>query len=411
MVHWIPTREEGLRRLERFLPAAGRAYAKLRTYDLGPGTQAHVSTRSPWSGPRWILGAESGAAVLERHSFSAAEKFVQEVFWRTYWKGWLELRPDVWRQYCRSLESLVEQLDHDGGLRRRWEAATSARTGIDCFDAWAGELAETGYLHNHARMWFASIWIFTLELPWELGADFFLRHLLDGDPASNTLSWRWVAGLQTRGKTYLARPDNIARYTEGRFRPAGSLAPTPPPLAGPQPPAAMAPPAPVAWERGLPSGLLLTDEDLDPGYLLDEDRAFQGFATLTATDRRSPLGVSPSVLAFTHGALADAAGRLGDRVPDPQGPAVGADRIEAIVDWARAEGLRQIVTPYAPVGPTATAVQALSEKLAEQDIALIAALRRWDQLAWPHATRGFFQFKEKIPKVLSGLQRATAEAV
>jgi deoxyribodipyrimidine photo-lyase len=64
------------------------------------------------------------------------------------------------------------------------------------------ELVETGYLHNHARMWFASIWIFTLRLPWELGADFFLRHLLDGDAASNTLSWRWVAGLHTKGKHY-----------------------------------------------------------------------------------------------------------------------------------------------------------------------------------------------------------------
>ncbi len=77
----------------------------------------------------------------------------------------------------------------------------------------------TGYLHNHARMWFASIWIFTLRLPWELGADFFLRHLLDGDPASNTLSWRWVGGMQTMGKTYLARADNIATL-HGRAVPA-----------------------------------------------------------------------------------------------------------------------------------------------------------------------------------------------
>ncbi|WP_238189582.1 FAD-binding domain-containing protein [Methylobacterium frigidaeris] len=70
-------------------------------------------------------------------------------------------------------------------------------------------------------MWFASIWIFSLRLPWELGAEFFLRRLLDGDPASNTLSWRWVAGLHTRGRPYLARRDNIRDFTEGRHDPAG----------------------------------------------------------------------------------------------------------------------------------------------------------------------------------------------
>ncbi len=85
-------------------------------------------------------------------------------------------------------------------MRARWEQATTGRTGLACFDAWARELLDVGYLHNPARMWFASLWIFTLELPWALGADFFLRHLLDGDPASNTLSWRWVGGLQTPGK-------------------------------------------------------------------------------------------------------------------------------------------------------------------------------------------------------------------
>ena len=65
-------------------------------------------------------------------------------------------------------------------------------------------------------MWFASIWIHTLNLPWQLGADFF-KNLLDGDPASNTLSWRWVAGLHTQGKCYLATENNIKKFTNNRF--------------------------------------------------------------------------------------------------------------------------------------------------------------------------------------------------
>ena len=66
-------------------------------------------------------------------------------------------------------------------------------------------------------MWFASIWIHTLKLPWELGANFFLKNLVDGDPASNTLSWRWVAGLHTKGKCYVASEDNIKKFSNGRY--------------------------------------------------------------------------------------------------------------------------------------------------------------------------------------------------
>ena len=67
-------------------------------------------------------------------------------------------------------------------------------------------------------MWFASIWIFTLELPWQLGAEFFMKHLYDGDAASNTLGWRWVAGVQTQGKHYLASEWNIKKFTNNRFQ-------------------------------------------------------------------------------------------------------------------------------------------------------------------------------------------------
>ena len=81
----------------------------------------------------------------------------------------------------------------------------------------------------------------------------------------------------------------------------------------------------------------------------------------------------------------------------------GANAINSIVDWARHLGLRQVVTPYAPAGPTAEALGILSERLSEHDIALITALRRWDQLAWPWATRGFFPFRDKIPRILSDI--------
>ena len=286
----------------------------------------------------------------------------------------------------------------------------AGQTGIDCFDAWARELTETGYLHNHARMWFASIWIFTLELPWELGADFFLRHLLDGDPASNTLSWRWVAGLQTRGKTYLARPDNIARYTEGRFRPANELSHTARPLEGPIHPAPAAAPRTVGWDGARATGLLLTEEDLHPDFLLGAECRYRGVAALTATGQRSPLEVAPPVLEFVDGAAADALDRLQDRVEIAAGADPDADQVDAIVGWARELGLQQIVTAYAPVGPAAGVLRVLSNALASHGIALVPVLRRWDELSWPHATRGFFQFREKIPKILGEMRNGSAAA-
>lgn len=158
--------------------------------------------------------------VLSQYPLRESEKFVQEVVWRTYWKGWLERHPGLWSSYVQRLQHLKSCFTNAADLQR----AVEGQTGIECFDHWVRELKQTGYLHNHARMWFASIWIFTLKLPWEIGADFFLSHLLDADAAANTLSWRWVAGLQTRGKHYLATAENIQKFTKGRFFPAGQLA-------------------------------------------------------------------------------------------------------------------------------------------------------------------------------------------
>ena len=216
-----PSREAGLDRLHDFVPHAGKAYAAKRNADSGPGRKDGVSMLSPYIRHRLVSEYEVAESVLTKWAPSTAEKFIQEVFWRTYWKGWLQMRPSVWQAFVRERDNDRARVEANAGLTRALLEAEEGRTGIECFDDWSRELVATGYLHNHVRMWFASIWIFTLKLPWALGADFFLRHLLDADPASNTLGWRWVAGIQTPGKTYLARPDNIEKYTDGRYRPEG----------------------------------------------------------------------------------------------------------------------------------------------------------------------------------------------
>ena len=373
--------------MQAFAPKAGRAYAARRNYDLGGG-HAAVSTLSPYIRHRLITEEEVLQTVLRHHSPSAAEKFIQEVYWRTYWKGWLELRPSVWGDYKQAVKAALNRIATESGLRRDWEAACAGQTGIDCFNHWAREVRETGYLHNHARMWFASIWIFTLRLPWALGADFFLRHLLDGDPAANTLGWRWVAGLQTLGKPYVATPANIAKFTEGRFAPAQGLAAHPTALPAPaHPPCGPMPKGDVA-PPDVTSVLLLHDDDLSGDHIAESAVAARGVCLRAAW--RSPLDIAPHVQDFTQKAATD------------QGAVVLA--AEDILTWAADHGAGQIITPFAPVGPNADLIQYLKQQA--QGMTVSAVMRPYDRAAWPHASHGFFKFKQKIPQLLNALPQA-----
>jgi deoxyribodipyrimidine photo-lyase len=386
MTDFVPTRAAGLDRLAAFLPQAGRDYAALRNLDL-PG-HPHVSTLSPWLRHRLVTEAEVIHATLRAHP-RGAEKFLAEVWWRTYWKGWLELRPSVWTAYRQGLQAALNRLAVEPGLAARAEAAMLGETGIDGFDHWAKELTETGYMHNHARMWFASIWIFTLRLPWELGADFFLRHLIDGDPASNTLSWRWVGGIHTPGKTYLATAANIAKNTHGRFAPDG-LAATAPALPMSPLPAPRSAPIGETWDPTLPSLLLVTDEDLSPEFILTQGLRPICTAALTDVEGRSPLAVAGPVCRFTKGAMAETLTRLSA----PDAP-VHSDET-TLLDHAEMQGVAQIVTPYAPVGPVATRLAHLAKMAKARGITLVRVLRDHDRQAWPHATHGFFRFREAV---------------
>ncbi len=400
----VPTRDEALRRLADFIPRAGRDYAANRNYDRGPHDRANVSTLAPYLRCRLITEEEVVGRVLERFSVSSATKFVQEVFWRTYWKGWLEARPVLWDDYLASVESSRAALTTDARLAKAYEAATQGRTSIEAFDTWTRELVDTGYVHNHARMWFASIWIFTLELPWELGADFFMRHLLCGDQASNTLSWRWVAGLHTQGKTYLARRDNIRRYTDGRLDVGDHLQKSAPALVGPAYPASVTPVVPLQPEVHGPALLLLHDDDAGVDSLPLERYDIRETLALLTVRGRSPheMGELPS--AFAAGALADALGRAPHGDARTIVPATDlAAAAETIAGRAHALGVSHVLGTFAPVGPARKALDSLRVGLAERGVSLVEIGRRYDALAWPHATRGYFGLGSRIPSILGEL--------
>jgi deoxyribodipyrimidine photo-lyase len=393
---WVATREAGLARLAAFTPSAGLAYASTRNTDFGPKDRSNVSTLSPWLSRRLITEQEVVAAVLKAHGFVKAEKFIQEVFWRTYWKGWLELRPDVLVSFNEQRLALKQMLKTDLDLDERVERAMSAQSGIECFDFWVSELRTFGWLHNHARMWFASIWIFTLNLPWQLGADFFYKHLIDADVASNTLSWRWVAGLQTKGKHYLARSQNIKAHTNGRFDPAGQLNETALPLTDFDSlpwPASLSPTQNIMSDR---VGLLITQDDLHPESLNLQVQVV-GAACLRMGSISEP--GSPQTL-FSEGALVD----TGMRVEGAMGVSVVQVQSDLeIVAWAQSLGVTEIVTAYVPTGLVAWRLKTICKALRDVGIDLVQVRRDWDSLTWPLATGGFFKLKEKLPQLIGKL--------
>ena len=208
------SRVEALDELNHFIENNLLDYSKLRNFDLGPQKRANTSCLSPYVTHGLVSEIEIINKSLKKFSFVKNEKFIQEVLWRVYWKGWLELRPNVWGDYLKELTGIKESFKDN----KNYLDAIEGNTNIECFNEWVNELKNFNYLHNHARMWFASIWVFTLNLPWQLGAEFFMKHLFDGDTASNTLGWRWVAGIQTQGKNYLATEWNIKKFTNNRFQ-------------------------------------------------------------------------------------------------------------------------------------------------------------------------------------------------
>ena len=393
---FIPTRDAALARMEEFLPAAGR-YAADRNF-VRPG-HPNISRLSPWVQKRLLLEEEVAAAARERWPFEAVEKFVQEVYWRTYWKGWLEQRPEAWSRWVEAVPRLRDALSAE--QRSTLEAALAGRTGIAGFDDWAKELVATGYLHNHARMWLASIWIFTLKLPWELGAAFFYEHLFDGDVASNTLSWRWVAGLQTPGKTYIARADNIAHYTDGRHVPGASQLVSAPFAIKEEPL-----PKVVAWVEDAAQvaslktyerlGLWLHPEDLavEQGELAG--LKIQAVNASWPTGLSTRAGWSEKVSVWTQAALRDGAPRAGNHFGAEVSSGETPDLATSLVEWAKQNRLQAVVACRPFVGPWLTEAHTIESALASAGIRVIWRRRAWDAEHFPHATRGYFPFWERV---------------
>jgi deoxyribodipyrimidine photo-lyase len=419
-----PTQNAAFIALDNFVNGgnAGLKYERYRNTDYGPTPSptnaCSVSYLSPYIRYRMLHETQVLKKTLSQESQTSAEKFIQEVCWRTYWKGWLENRSDVWHSYVQERNAIHNM---NAATVKAINQATRGATGIECFDSWVEELTATGYLHNHTRMWFASIWIFTLNLPWISGADFFMRHLCDADAASNTLSWRWVAGLHTPGKHYLARAENISRYTNQRFNPRGQLnesavskseteavQPNPKDRQQIQPnfqTNSLNSNSQAATKFDPTTWLLLHDEDLSPDNWLGQNKP-AGIIVLNSIRERSSGDIGYVAAKFNENALTDATNRLQDRWQLDVKQVIRCDspsHLAQQLDGHREFSGASIVHAWIAVGPTRDALIQPMKQLREQGITTQAVLNEWDQLAWPHAKKGFFQFRTRIPELLKHL--------
>ena len=394
------SRAAALRAWDEFLPRVP-AYDAERN-GVRPGHRA-VSRLSPAIRQRLVTEYELIAATLAAHPFARVEKFVQEILWRRYWKSWLELRPSVWTDYRADAARLRGDLR--GYQAKRITELEEGRSGVEIMDHFADELRATGYLHNHARMWFAGFWIHTEKLPWELGADFFYRHLLDADPASNTLSWRWVAGIQTVGKSYLTRRSNLERYVAPELLAAhgGGLERLEDKLAQParvDAPAFLRPETPEdADDTTLPEGLSpkvglwVHGDDLcvETASSLAGLRPAGVFAGLDAGlfDGEE---ISPARRAYLGATLRDGLRRAGEHFGAEATFEVAATLADGLTTWARARGLAAVVAMRPAVGPLWEQLPELRTRLGREGITLHLVWRPEDVQTLPHARSGYFNF-------------------
>ena len=352
-------------------------YSKLRNFDYGPDKRSNVSCLSPYVTHGVISEVELIKKSLNKYSFVKNEKFIQEIMWRTFWKGWMELRPDVWADYLLELNQIKDKYKNDQDYKKAVEGSTE----IQCFNEWVGELKENNYLHNHARMWFASIWIFTLELPWQLGAEFFMQHLYDGDPASNTLGWRWVAGIQTQGKNYLASEWNIKKFTDNRFKNIKLKENASPKKVEKFYPIIKKDFINPDIEEG--KNLLVFENSLSLELSELINIKFNKIKLITNQNQNRKIKLSEKTMNFKTQLFEDQKKRLKDKSLECE-----------ILDVSEIEDIADSYLLYPTVGETLDYIE--SKKFSEVKF----LYRKLDQFSWQYCNKGFFNFKNYIPKII-----------
>ena len=379
IMNFEPSREFAIKKLKDFIDKNLHEYSKLRNFDFGPEQRKNVSTISPYITHGVLSEIEVIKNSLKKFSFAKNEKFVQEVLWRIYWKGWLELRPMVWSDYIIELRKLKKDFYNN----KNYLNAIEGKTNVECFNYWISEIKKYNYLHNHARMWFASIWIFTLNLPWQLGAEFFMKYLLDGDSASNTLGWRWVAGVQTKGKNYIASEWNIKKFTNNRFSQI-KLNENPQPIIDNKN-YSISKNEFLNCEINKNDNLIVFENSLSIECSDFRELDFKNIYLVQKDNDTREIKLDEKVNKFKEGLIKDQKKRLENKFSKVE--------IINVKDLENLDGNN--IALYPSIGE-------INDYLISNNLKNIKFLyRKIDQYAWKYCNKGFFNFKNYIPKIIS----------
>ena len=374
-------RKQALEKLEDFCLNHLAKYSSARNFDFGPEQRENTSVLSKYITHRVIDEIEVLKSSYSKFSYGTIEKFIQEVMWRTYWKGWLEMRPKVWQDYNKDLLELKKE------TKKNYLDAINSQTNIEPFNDWVLELRQTGYLHNHARMWFASVWIFTLNLPWQLGADFFLKNLLDGDAASNTLSWRWVAGLHTQGKHYLATEWNINKFSAKKYK---NLKLNETAIAKYETKTYES--YPIAFDTITNDQSLFLIHNLDSNLVEQNQTQFNHYGVMDFSSILQQQAYSENVINFKK----NINNELQTIIKEKFNSEIYIDSLENLQKVVKEKNIKQVILPYLNVGYENDFIQTI-----KKEVNITYLVRDYDRYCWQFATKGFFKFKEQIPIVLA----------
>ena len=369
-------------KLKGFIENKLSHYKSKRNYDFGELDKNFVSGLSPAIGRRIITEIEIIQEVKKQFNYKDVEKFIDEICWRTYWKGFLEHYPQIWNDYLNDIDDLKYFKTSE------YCNALDGKTEFSFFNSWVNELRLNGYLHNHTRMWFASIWTFELELPWQLGAHFFMQNLLDADPASNTLSWRWVAGLHTKGKFYRATPSNISKFTNSRFPIINQFKNKINPILDPQSYHEKKINFPKFKQNKNTSenhGVIFHEEDLSNYNVREND------FILIQRSHFNPYNQNRSIEDFTNKSLKS----FTEKFSSYNITYFEWNHLETIKTWKDKNNIKSISTSYPCVGKLTKPIADAEKYLG---IKFDYYMHDWDRLFWPHSNRGFFKLKNHIKK-------------
>ena len=220
-----------------------------------------------------------------------------------------------------------------------------------------------------------------LELPWQLGAEFFMQHLYDGDAASNTLGWRWVAGIQTQGKHYLASEWNIKKFTNNRFQNIKLNENAPPKISEKSY-------SIIKRDFNNPQdieekNLVIFDNNLSFEITDFKENNFKKIYIVSVKNENRSIKLSEKSVKFKSLLINDQQQRLKDNSIECE-----------VIDISEIKNIENCCGLYPTVGENL-------DYLNSNNIKLDFLYRDLDQFSWQYCNKGFFNFKNYIPKIIS----------